>query len=249
MPTNRKRKLFLGSGTAFGIIVFLAIIVAIQYIVIQHPKRWDLTESRSYTLAPQSKKVLGNFKQQNLPVNVIGFYESKETSQRDKAKDIFDQYKDAYSGFEYSFLDPDQNRVSAMQNKIDTYPTVLFKAGNKEERITAVSEESVTNALVKLLRTEEKKIYFLKGHGELDVNSVEAEGFSEAKNQIERQNYKTDELILLQTPQVPENASALIIAGPKTETMDTEIDSLRAYVRTWRQSLYDAQSFQNSQIG
>jgi hypothetical protein len=44
------RKLFLGGGTAAGILIFLAIVVAIQYIVLEHPKRWDLTRAGKHTL-------------------------------------------------------------------------------------------------------------------------------------------------------------------------------------------------------
>ncbi|HMK37486.1 MAG TPA: GldG family protein [Desulfomonilaceae bacterium] len=228
---NMQRNLVLGGGTALGIVIFLAIIVAVQYIVVQHPKRWDLTRLGKHTLAPQSKKVLETFGEKNTPIRVLAFYETKDAVPREAVKDLLDQYRDVYSQFTYSFVDPDKDRAVAVQNKIDNYPTVVIKAGEKSDRISTVNEETVTNTLVKLLRTDEKKVYFLKGHGELSPSSTEQDGFASAKAQVEKQNYKTDELVLLQSPHVPEDATILIIAGPKTDPMDTEFESLKAYLK------------------
>jgi len=226
-----QRKLLLGGGTAAGILIFLAIIVAVQYIVLQHPKRWDLTGTGKFTLADQSKKVVQTFKDKKIPIEVLAFYETKDQAARELARDLLDQYRDVNSEFTYSFVDPDRDRVTAVQNKIDAYPTLVLKAGQKDERITAVDEESVTNALMKLLRTENKKVYLLKGHGELSPASTEAEGFSVAKEQIEKQNYVVEDLVLMQTPSVPEDASILIIAGPKTDPLDAELDSIKEYLK------------------
>lgn len=225
------RNLILGGGTAAGILVFLAIIAAVQYIVVQNPKRWDLTRSGKHTLAPQSKKILEEFKEKKIPLEVLAFYEIKDGEARDNVKDLLEQYREVNSQLTYSFIDPDKDRAIAVQNKIDNYPTLVVKAGNKTERISAATEESVSNTLVKLLRSEIKKVYFLKGHGELSATSNEAEGFAAVKTQVEKQNYQTDELILLQSPQVPEDATVLVIAGPKIDLMDTELESIRAYLK------------------
>ena len=226
-----KRQILLGSGAAAGIVIFLAIIVAVQYIILQHPKRWDLTGSGKYTLAPQSKKILDTFKDKKIPVEVQAFYESKDQASRESARDLLDQYRDVYPDFTYSFVDPDRERAIAVQNKIDAYPTLVLKAGKKDERIITADEETVSNALMKLLRKENKKVYLLKGHGELSPGTTEAEGFSVAKEQIEKQNYLVADLVLMETPSVPQDASLLIIAGPKNDPLDAELDSIRDYLK------------------
>ncbi len=227
---NARRRIILGSGTAVGIVVFLGILVAVQYIILQNPKRWDLTQAKRYTLSSQSKNVLETFRKNQTPIDVLAFYESKDQGDRDEVRDLLDQYRDVYSKFHYTFVDPDKERSVAVANKIDAYPTTILKAGQREERITTVDEETVTNALVKLLRTEAKKVYLLKGHGELSPESTNETGFSVAKAQIEKQNYKVEELILLQTPEVPKDAAVLIVAGPKTDPMESEIEAIRTYI-------------------
>ena len=220
---SSQRKLLLGGGAAAGILIFLAIIVAIQYIALQNPKRWDLTKSKRFTLSSQSKNILETFKKNKTPIELLAFYESKDQSAREEVRDLLDQYRDVYSDFNYSFVDPDKDRAVALKNKIDSYPTLVLRAGDKDERISTADEETVSNALMKLLRTDIKKVYLLKGHGELSPEEKGDTGFSTAKEQIEKQNYKIEEIVLLQAATVPEDASILIIAGPRTDPMDLSL--------------------------
>jgi ABC-type uncharacterized transport system involved in gliding motility auxiliary subunit len=225
------RSLLLGGGTALGAIVVLAIAIAVQYIVLQHPKRWDLTRTGTHTLAPQSKKILDELRENKIPVDILAFYETKDFGAKDAVRDLLEQYRDVYADLKYSFVDPDQDRALALANKIESYPTIIIKAGRKEQRISAADEETVTNALLRLVRSEEKKIYFLKGHGEISPATSAQESLSIAKEQIEKQNYKTDEIVLLQAPAVPEDAAILVIAGPRTDPMDGELEMIRNYLK------------------
>ncbi len=106
----------------------------------------------------------------------------------------------------------------------------MLKAGQKVERIATADEETLTNALTKLLRNGIKKIYLVKGHGELSPDSKDPEGLSTAKEQIEKQNYKVEEIVLLQTASIPDDATILMIAGPKTDPLDSELDLIRNYI-------------------
>jgi ABC-type uncharacterized transport system involved in gliding motility auxiliary subunit len=227
---NTRRQVLLGSGTAAGIIIFLAIICAIQFITVRNPVRWDLTKLGEHTLAPQSKQILETFRKQGLPVQVLAFYETKSAQARDAAKDLLDRYRDVDPHFTYSFLDPDINRAEATKYKVDAYPTLVLKAKGKEERVETATEESITNALSRLLKSKVKKIYFLQGHGELSLKSSDPAGLSIAKEHIEKQNYKTAELTLLQAPEVPKDATMLVIAGPKADLMDSELEAIRRFI-------------------
>ncbi len=229
--SSSQRKLLLGSGTAAGIIIFLGIVVAVQFIAVKNPKRWDMTRVGEHTLAPQSKKVLENFKEKREPIDVIAFYEARAEAQRQAARDLFDKYRDVYSDFTYSFIDPDLERATAHKYKVDSYPTLILKTGKKEERLQKATEEDLTNALARLLRTQVKKVYFLKGHGELSSSATEPDGLSIAREQIEKQNYKTAELLLLQSSSVPSDATLLIIAGPKIDLLQSELEAIREHLK------------------
>ena len=225
------REIFLGAGALIGIVVFLGLIIAVQYIFIQHPVRWDITRTGKHTLTSQSKHVLKSFKQKNAPIEAIAFYAASDLSRKEPAQDLLDQYRDVYPNFTYKFVDPDKQFALAKQNEIDTYPTTIIKSGNRKERIHDISEESVTNALLKLLRSETKKVYFLKGHGELSPESSKEMGMSLAKEQIIKQNYQVSEIVLLQASAVPDDATMLIIAGATADPMDQELEMIRSYLK------------------
>lgn len=219
-----------GGGLAVGTLTFLSILIALQYVAVQNPKRWDVTNTGKHTLAPQSRQVLETFRDKGIQVELCAFYESKDQRGREEVQDLLDRYRDVWKNFSYTFYDPDKDRAVAIQNKVDAYPTIVLKAGDKIERLASSDEESVTNALMRLLRSETKKVYFLKGHGELDPADTGTQGFSVAKEQIEKQNYKTGDLILLQTPSVPDDATILVVAGPKTDLMENEIGAIEEFV-------------------
>ncbi len=228
---DSQKQFISGASTAAGSIIFLAIIVVIQYIVLQHPVRWDLTKTGKFTLSSQSKKILETLKEKKLAVDALAFYETKSVASKDAVKDLLDQYRDVDPDFRFSFIDPDRDRAIAKANKIESYPTIVLKVGDKEERISTADEETVTNALMKLLRNEVKKVYFLKGHGERSPASSEANGFKTAQQHIEKQNYQTAETVLMQEGSVPQDAKILIIAGPQTDLMEPELDAIQKYLK------------------
>ncbi len=227
---RRYNKAFLGGATIIGAIVFLCILGLIQYITIQHPIRWDMTQIGRYTLADQSKKILNTFREKNVHIETIAFYETKEVGQKSLAQDLLDQYRDVYADFTYRFVDPDKDRALAVKYKVETYPTLIIKADGKTEPINTADEETVTNALVRLLRTETKKVYVLKGHGEFDISVSEDQGFSLAKEYMEKQNYEIHDLLLTQEPKVPEDSSVIVVPGPEKDLLDSELEAIREYV-------------------
>jgi ABC-type uncharacterized transport system involved in gliding motility auxiliary subunit len=84
-------------------------------------------------------------------------------------------------------------------------------------------EESITNAILKVTREKNKVVYFLEGHNEGNINdSQEAKGFASAKKAIESQNYEVKTLNLGQKPEIPEDCSVLVIAGPQVALLPTE---------------------------
>ncbi len=243
-----RSRLFLGASSIIGILIFLSIVTGLQYIVVKNPARWDITQEKQHTLSPQSLKITGQYREQSKPVEIMAFVESKDQRARTEASDLFDRYRDVWSGLGYTFLDPDRERAVALQNKVDSYPTFLIKSGDKTERLNSIDEEALTNALVRLQRDDVKKIYFLKGHGELSSTSAEAIGFSIARNQIEKQNYKTDDLILLQSSEVPTDATVLVIAGPRTDLMPEELKAIERFLHRGGSLLVMMNPFQTADL-
>jgi len=102
--------------------------------------------------------------------------------------------------------------------------------GDHSEVTASPTEQEITGAIVRLANPEERKVLFLMGHGEHDLESVEAEGYSELRDALEAKNYQVAGLNLVSAAEVPADARAVVIAGPKIGLPESELGPLREYL-------------------
>ncbi|MDL1972923.1 MAG: GldG family protein, partial [Deltaproteobacteria bacterium] len=149
------------------IFIFLGILIIINLIFSRHRLRFDLTATKRYSLSTQTIKVLKNLKR---PVKVIGFFATG--AERNKAKELLEEYSYRSSKFKYTFIDPDRHPLEAKRYGITTYNTIVISCGEKEEKVSSTTEEAITNALIRVTRPGKKTIYFLSGHGEHPIDDI-----------------------------------------------------------------------------
>jgi ABC-type uncharacterized transport system involved in gliding motility auxiliary subunit len=220
------RHLRYGTNLLIATIAVLGIIALVEAISLRHSHRFDLTANKRYSLSPQSQQLLAQLPQ---AVKVTAFYQDAQTG-REAAKDLLDQY--AYYGkqFTYEFIDPDRNPGVAKRYGITSYGTIVLESAEKEEKVLVADEENLTNALLKVIREGKKVVYFLEGHGEHSTTNTEREGYSEAKQAIESQNYVVKGLNLLTEGKLPDDASILIIAGPRKDLLEPELAEITHFL-------------------
>jgi len=204
------------TGLVLGILIFAQIISTKNFL------RFDLTETKRYSLSEKSKKVL---KLLNEPVKAIAFYGEKEFG-RDKIEELFKEYKYSYPKFYYEFVDPVKNPAKAKKYKVQSHGTIILEYKGRREKVISREEEDITNAILKLLREEKRSIYFLTGHGEKGIFN----GCSNLREALEGENYNVKELSLLKENKIPQDASCLVIAGPQKNLFDTEFQAIKEYL-------------------
>jgi ABC-type uncharacterized transport system involved in gliding motility auxiliary subunit len=96
--------------------------------------------------------------------------------------------------------------------------------------VTSLTETDISSALVRLANPGKRVIYFLTGHGEHDPNGTDDISLSLAKKTLVSKDYTVDSLNLLVTPQIPDDALAIIIAGPQKPLSADEVNLLKDYV-------------------
>jgi ABC-type uncharacterized transport system involved in gliding motility auxiliary subunit len=116
------------------------------------------------------------------------------------------------------------------------FGTIVIDAGDKVERVSSATEQDVTNAIIKVIKDEKKKIYFVEGHGEKDPDESSATGVSLIKAKLEDSNYEVETFHPLEAMregriQLPEDATAFVIAGPQQDYLPAEIETLRSYLQ------------------
>lgn len=221
------RKWAYGSNTIVASLFFIGIVVFVALIAQRHFWRLDLSEGRAYTLSEQTQKIL---KSLDKPVAIKAFFATGAPDQP-KAKDVLDTFQYYSKNISYEFIDPDRNPDAARKYEVRNYGTLVLEGYDKKQSIQTVDEQSLSNALLKLSRSEQKKIYFLTGHGERSLSSFERDGYSTVKSALLKENHVVEELNLMQQAQVPQDAAAVIVAGPTKKLFEQEIASLEEYIK------------------
>ncbi|MEE9275164.1 MAG: Gldg family protein [bacterium] len=101
----------------------------------------------------------------------------------------------------------------------------------RSEKIFSLAENAIANAILKAVQTEQKKVYFLTGHGERLHKGSGREVLSALANSMRDDNYEVDELLLLRKKGVPEGTNILVIAAPRADLAEAEIGFLDDYIR------------------
>src|SRR5438094_21041 len=73
----------------------------------------------------------------------------------------------------YAIVDPDKQPDLAERFHISAVPAVHLQYGDHTNVVNKISEEELTNGIIKVARAEKKAVYFLEGHGEPSVNEME----------------------------------------------------------------------------
>lgn len=222
----RRRSTRLGANSALMIALVGAILAMVNVLAVRHSTRLDLSQTGAFTLAPQTVQVLNTLPRD---VKITAFFQ-KGSEGESKFKDLLSTYTHHSSRLSGEVLDPDTHPAAAKQYGITQYDTIVVESGAQEARIRAVSEQELTNALIRVGRDRKKRIAVLDGHGEPDLSDTEANGFSQAKEALEREGFEVSPLVLAQTGAVAPDTAAVIVAEPQKPLLPGEIDALSRYL-------------------
>ncbi len=219
-----KRSTKYGTNTIAMIIVVFGILAMINFVGKRHHKRLDLTSGQLYSLSDQTQKIVKGLKNE---VRILHFAKEPNPALRD----LIIEYESLNnSKLHFEMVDPQKDPGLAKKYGVRSFGETVVASGEKHEKVDNSQEETVTNAILKVTREKNKVIYFTQGHNEADVNGQEGKGFSAAKRAIENQNYEAKTINLAQGSSIPDDCSAIVIAGPKVGLLPTEAALIDKYV-------------------
>jgi ABC-type uncharacterized transport system involved in gliding motility auxiliary subunit len=242
MASLGRRSTKYASNYIVSVVLVFAIVAGLNYIGQRHTKRFDLTAAGRFTLAPQTLQVLDKL---NKDLDIKAFFPGGDYA---PLKELLIGYRTRNHRVRYEFIDPDKQPDVAKQYDVTVYGTfsnpftgsqmksgtvVLIYDGRREKvekRSEEVREEDLTNAMIKVQRSEAKKVYFVQGHGEKDPADTERGGYAAAKKGLEDQGYKVDSVNLASQGKYPADAKVLVLAGPTNEPFPQELEFLNSFV-------------------
>lgn len=224
--------------TAVSAVLLVASLVAVNYVAWKKNQSWDLTDKKIYSLAQQTRDTLGGLKQK---VEAIAFIPTTHPHY-DALQGLLDRYRrEAPEKFGYVFKDPKKNPDLAAKYELkEGQTTVVLVRGEAQDQshtsLSVVSEEALTNALIKLNAVGEQKVYFVAGHGEWPLDGTllapdeQGASLTELSTSLRQEGYVTESLNLAGKTEIPRDAALVVVAGARTRLTHPEEALLEKYL-------------------
>ena len=239
----KTRQTRYGAYAGVYIIVIIAVLGAVNFLANRYDKSYDSTANKQFSLSDQTIKVVKGLKQN---VRITYFDEQTRFPQ---ARDLLDRYSALSPRLHVDYIDPVKKPQQAKSAGFKRDLQVLVDSGSKKEEAKSVSEEEITGALIRSLKSGERNACFVTGSGEHGIDETTRGGYASVKDALTRNNYTAKSVNLLQTGarptgekgaadappaagkiEVPKDCTVLIVGGPQHDYVQPEADAIRAYV-------------------
>jgi len=233
-----------GANTTVLVLVVLGSLGLVNYLVVRHTKRWDLTKNQRYSLSDQTKKILQGLKQ-----DVTVWYFQRSTAPDLAAgQEHLKTFEAASPRIKVQYVDPLQNPARAQEyDARGPWPVLVVERGAKREKLSNDSEQDLTNALIKVTRDARKTVCFAEGEGERDIDDTGDRGFSAVKAALGKSQYETQKVLLVREGKVPPACTVLVVAAPEKDLLPPVVEAVRAFVKQGGKVLLMAEPEMKSQ--
>jgi ABC-type uncharacterized transport system involved in gliding motility auxiliary subunit len=247
---------FRTANRVVQILLSLSLIAALNLLSAKYFQRIDLTESGTYTLAPESKAYIRELTE---PVDIIvTIPENAEEPELEKIHrdlhKLLREYEFAgmrngvpFINVEFVNIYRQRKRAQELANtyKLTQENVILIVSGDRTREIRQADlyevsegtikgfrgEKAFTSAILDVSSTKTQKIYFLVGHGEMRLDDVDAlRGLSQLENFLRERNFALGTLDLAIDTIVPADADLIIIPSPQAALLPEEVEMLRRYM-------------------
>lgn len=229
MKVNRKLRLQLLIQNGVFVILLLALAAGIGWVTRDLKIQWDLTQGKRNTLSEAAANVL---KQIQGPVRITAYATAQdaEGDVRKTVQTFLGPFQRAKTDLTLVFVDPREQPQKAQAAGIRMNGELVIEFNGRSEHLTSLTEQDLSNLLLRLARSAERQIMSLDGHGEPKLDGRANHDLGDFGNQLALKGFKTAALNLAQAQDIPENISVLIVAAPRVDLLPGETARLRRWV-------------------
>jgi ABC-type uncharacterized transport system involved in gliding motility auxiliary subunit len=225
MIDSRLRWQFRLQSSLF-VVLFLALMGLLAWLSQLNPLSIDLTANQRNSLSAESIRLI---KSLQFPLEITIFI-SPLNENRDVLERLFERYQQQQPLVKFRSLNPDLTPDLLRQHDIRFDGETLIEYQDRSEKVSKVSEASVTNTIQRLVRQGERWLVFLQGHGERNPYSERNHDFSVFASRLASHGFTVENLALTQTNSIPQNTDVLVIASPQVALLPGEIELIEEYL-------------------
>ena len=232
----------------------VGVLIALAYLSVRYPFRFDLTAAGLYSLSEPTVKML---KRLDKPVHIVFFHDPlmRETVE------LYELIARQNTLVSVEFYDPMINPAQARMLGVNFAGTAVLESQGRRLQVNGGSESDIANGILRVSQGATQLVCFLDGHGEPDPFSLESHdhqegapghthglgakyvlherhGMAKARHALETVNYTVEKVLLLQRGDALAGCAVLVVGGPKIPLLPREIDAVRAYLAKGGNALF-----------
>ncbi len=237
MKINARFRLQVLVQNSLFVVLLIAIVASILYLTKDVKTQWDLTDSKRNTLSPASVEVLNQIPG---PITITAYATARdaEGNLRQRLQDVIAPYQRAKDNVTLTFVDPREDPAAVKKAGVRLDGELVVEVNDRSENLGTVNEQELTNLLVRLMRSSERLVMALDGHGEGRFNKPANYDLSNLGNRLEAQGIRTGSVNFAVAQDIPDNASVLVIASPRVDLLAGEVNRIKRYLEKGRNLLW-----------
>lgn len=213
---------------AFAVLV-LGTLFFVNVFASQGQQHLDLTGAQLHSLAPKSKAVLRDLRDD---LRVIVFAASSDPS-RQQLLDQLSLYQDASSRVHVRTVDPSADVAEAQALGVTSSGSIVLEYGDRKPVVLAPgseTEQDITGGILKLELNRQLTLCWASGEGERDLQSTDnTTGYSSAASALAGEDFTPRQLVLSEVTSVPSECNLVAVVGPTVPLSSAAQSALIAY--------------------
>jgi len=229
MKINARFRLQVLVQNSLFVVLLIAIVATISYLTRDVKTQWDLTQGKRNSLSQASIEVLDEL---HGPVTITAFATTRdaEGNLRQMIQDFIAPYQRAKQDISLTFVDPREDPERAKKAGVRVDGELVVEVNDRSENLDTLTEQELTNLLVRLMRSSEHLIVALDGHGEGRFKKPANFDLGDIGARLEAQGFRTGSVNFAVAQDIPHNASVLVIASPRVDLLPGEVNRIRRYL-------------------
>jgi len=226
MKLSNRTRLQLSIEKFIFLLLFISAIGMLAWLSNHYNYQFDLTSNKRHSLSENSIELL---KQLDKEVIVHAYTTDDVTKQA--VTEIIARYQQVKSDFNLRLLNPDLDLTEVQQDGIIMDKPFAFAIyyNGQMEHIASLSEQAISNALLRLNRRDNQQVLFLSGHGERELDGSSNRAYTILRDKLSAMGFNLQSFNLLEKT-IPDNTKLLVIAAPENDYLAGEVEQIETYI-------------------
>lgn len=228
MQVTQKSRLQVRIQYYVFVVLFMLAIGLLAWLSNRYSIEADWTANSRNTLSQASITLLQRI---DGPVKITAFAADAEVSPaRDQIRDIIRRYQKHKPDIELDFVNPETDPQLTRDMGIRLDGELVVEYQGRTEHVQRPNEQTLTNALQRLLRSGERNVVFVTGHGERNPNGNANHDLGDFARNLREKGFTFSTVNLIEKKAIPDDTAVLVIAGPQVNYLPGEVELIKDYL-------------------